>query len=49
MIDDRLEEMHRLMLRHIPEVHQVVLQLLGCIVRDANIDQVCLKVHNLAC
>lgn len=49
MIDDGLEEMHRLMLRHVPEVHQVVLQLLGCIVCDANIDQVCLKVHNLAC
>lgn len=41
MIDDGLEEMHRLMLRHVPEVHQVVLQLLGCIVCDANIDQVC--------
>ena len=49
MVDDGLEQAHRLVLSHVSKVHQVVLELLGGIVGDTDVDQSSLKSQFLEC
>ena len=49
MVDDGLEQAHRLVLSHVSKVHQVVLELLGGIVGDTDVNQSSLKSQILEC